>query len=125
MLTQSRAEHYNELFPDTVSTTDAARKAGVTYRQLNYWIALGAIKPAVGNGGSGNPYRLSPAQVEILVQIGHLHRLLGQLKLNGLNVDLIRRVWDALETTGSFRYTDGPLEITLPWPPPAEVPAGA
>jgi MerR HTH family regulatory protein len=114
MLTKAMA--LNEAFPGTVSTTDAARRAGVTYRQLNYWIALGAIKPAVGNGGSGNPYRMTERQVEILVQVGHLHRWLGQLKVGSPNVELIRRVWESLENTGSFRYTDGPLEITLPWP---------
>jgi MerR HTH family regulatory protein len=114
MLTKAMA--LNEAFPGTVSTTDAARRAGVTYRQLNYWIALGAIKPAVGNGGSGNPYRMTEAQVQHLIQIGHLHRLFDRLGAAGPTVEFIRRVWDSLERTGTYRLDDGPLAITLPWP---------
>lgn len=114
MLTKAAA--LNEAFPGTVSTTDAARRAGLTYRQLNYWIALGGIRPAYGTGGSGNPYRLTERQVEILVQIGRFHRLLSQLEVGTPTIDFIRRVWDSLEATGTFRYTDGPLVINLPWP---------
>lgn len=105
----------NEAFPDTVSTTDAARRAGLTYRQLHYWMFHGVVKPAFGTGGSGNPYRMTERQVKILVQIGYLCQLLERLDV-GPQMEFIRRVWDALEETGTFRYTDGPLVITLPWP---------
>ena len=114
MLTKAMA--LNEAFPGTVSTTDAARRAGITYRQLNYWIAYKAVRPAHGNGGSGNPYRMTETQVEHLIQIGHLYRLFDRLDIGGLTIELIRRVWDSLESTGTFRYTDGPLVISLPWP---------
>lgn len=123
MLTKSTA--LAEAYPGTVSTTDAARRAGVTYRQLNYWIALGAIKPAVGNGGSGNPYRMTERQVEHLEQIGHLYWLFNKLDMRGPQIEFIKRVWESLERTGTFTHTDGPLVITLPWPPAAELPAGA
>lgn len=106
----------NEAFPDTVSTTDAARRAGMTYRQLHYWIANKAVKPAFGTGGSGCPYRMTERQVKILIQLGHLNQLLGRLDVGTPQIEFIRRVWDALEEDGHWRYTDGPLVITLPWP---------
>lgn len=104
----------------TVSTLHAAARAGLTYRQVSHWIALGALKPAYGSGGSGNPFRFSEPQVETLVQIGILCRLFRELELFGPTTDFIKRVWEALETTGSFRYTTGPLVIQLPWPPEPE-----
>ena len=113
-------------FPGTVSTTEAARTAGVTYRQLNYWIAMKAVWPAYGNGGSGNPYRMTPRQVQILTQIGILYRHLERLDVGQPQIEFIGRVWDSLERTGTFRYTEGPVVITLPWPPDAVIPeAGA
>ena len=123
---QSRAAALDEMFPGTVSTTDAARRAGVTYRQLNYWIATKAVYPAHGNGGSGNPYRMTERQVQHLCQIGILYRLFTELDIAGPTVEFIGRVWDSLEATGSFRCTHGPLVIQLPWPPDTELlPAGA
>ncbi len=123
MLTKAKA--LDEAYPGTVSTTDAARRAGVTYRQLNYWIALKAIYPAYGNGGSGYPYRMTERQVQHLIQIGHLYRLFIKLHMGGPKVEMIRRVWDSLERTGTFTHTDGPLAITLPWPPEAALQTGA
>ena len=114
MLTKAAA--LDEAFPGTVSTTDAARRAGVTYRQLNYWISMRAVYPAYGNGGSGNPYRMTERQVQHLIQIGHLHRLFERLDIAGPTVEFIGRVWDSLERTGTYRLDDGPLAITLPWP---------
>jgi hypothetical protein len=116
------------MYPDTVSTPDAARAAGLTYRQIWYWIALKAIVPAHGTGGSGNPYRFTKRQAEHLRQVGHLYHLLEEMGANGPTTDMIRKVWTALEETGTYRYTNGPLVIELPWPPPVaddELPAGA
>lgn len=109
----------------TVSVPDAARDAGLTYRQVSHWVALGAVKPAYGTGGSGSRYRFTIRQVDHLRQIGVLYRLLGGIDVIGLTTDFIRRVWDSLEETGQFRYTEGPLVISLPWPPDAVLPEGA
>jgi hypothetical protein len=110
---------------DTVSTTDAAREAGLSYRQVSYWIAMKAITPVHGNGGSGSRYRFTVRQAEHLVQIGRLYRLLEALDGRGPQTDFIRRVWNSLEATGTFRYDNGPIVITLPWPPETELLAGA
>ena len=101
---------------EVVSTPDAARTAGLSYRQVNYWIAVHAIRPAFGSGGSGIPYGFTPRQVEILRQIGHVYRHFESAGGLGMQTDFIRRVWDALESTGEFHYADGPVVITLPWP---------
>jgi hypothetical protein len=99
----------------TVSTVDAARSAGLTYRQVSYWIAHGVITPAYGNGGSGTRYRFTEHQAEILRQIGLVHRVFGSQDVVVLS-DLVRRIWDALSATGEFRCYEGPLSLCLPWP---------
>lgn len=103
--------------PDTVSTIDAAARAELSYRQVSHWIAVGALTPAHGTGGSGNPYRFTEAQVGHLVQLGILCRMFRDLELFGPTTEFIRRVWESLEATGQFRWTEGPLVIQLPWPP--------
>lgn len=101
---------------EVVSTPDAARTAGLSYRQVNYWIAVHAIRPAFGSGGSGIPYGFTKRQVEILRQISVLYHQFENTGRLGLHTDFIRRVWDALESTGEFHCADGPVVITLPWP---------
>jgi hypothetical protein len=100
----------------TVSVPDAARSAGLSYRQVSHWVALGAIKPALGTGGSGHPYRFTETQAEHLRQIGSVYRLLERMEVDP-TVDFVRSVWASLEETGTFRCTEGPVVITLPWPP--------
>jgi hypothetical protein len=104
--------------PGTVSTLDAGRDAGLSYRQVSYWIAAGAVTPMYGNGGSGFPYRFTLAQAEHLRQIGILHRMLEPV--GGTTVEFIGRVWASLESTGAFRFEDGPVVISLPWPPTSD-----
>ena len=111
--------------PDTVSTTDATREAGLTYRQVSYWIAMKAVTPAFGNGGSGFPYRFTRRQVEHLTQIGDLYRRLDRDVGGGPTTEFIKRVWKALESDGEFRLDDGPVAITLPWPPHTMLPESA
>jgi hypothetical protein len=108
--------------PDTVSTIDAAAQAGLTYRQVSHWIAVGALTPAHGSGGSGSRYRFTTTQVEHLRQIAIVWRLLDQLDVGDIQTDFVRRIWVALETTGTFTYTEGPLVIKLPWAPEDEEP---
>lgn len=121
MMTNVQTE---ELMTETVSTPDAAREAGLTYRQIWYWIAMKAIRPMYGNGGSGNPYRFTPSQVDHLRQIGALYRLMERDVGGAPATEFIRRVWDSLEATGTFNLEDGPVVITLPWPPDV-LPEGA
>jgi len=108
---------------DSMSIPEASRRAELTYRQVSYWVAVGAIKPASGTGGSGNPYRFTERQAWMLGQIGVVYRLLEELDIGGPTTEFIRRVWDSLESTGQFHFTDGPLVITLPWPPEGAEPA--
>lgn len=102
---------------DSVSVPDAARRAGLSYRQVSYWVANGALRPAYGTGGSGNPYRFTEHQVWMLGQIGVVYRLLDEVDIGGPTTDFIRRVWESLGSTGQFRWDEGPVAITLPWPP--------
>ena len=45
----------------TYSTTQLARAAGVSYRQLDYWARSGLVTPSVADTvGQGHPRRWSP-----------------------------------------------------------------
>lgn len=55
------------------SSTAAAQRAGVTYRQVDYWRRAGLINPLNPDAeGSGNPLRWSLAEVLVIERIGVL-----------------------------------------------------
>lgn len=41
--------------PIFISTQEVAKRAGVTYRQLDYWLRKGWVEPADPSGGTGDP----------------------------------------------------------------------
>lgn len=70
------------------ASTDAAREAGITYRQLDYWCRAGVIVPARvtdwhdnpsradrSNPGTGRSRRFSSRQVAVLRACGRLAKL--------------------------------------------------
>lgn len=64
------------LTADFVSSDEAARRAGCSYRQLDYWCRTGAITPTVGANGSGSTRRWAPDDVALL-RVFHLLAGLG------------------------------------------------
>lgn len=62
------------------SSTQACKRAGVSYRQLDYWSRIGAAVPSVGAMGSGTQRRWSAADITVL-------RCLGRLSLLGCEAD--------------------------------------
>lgn len=59
-----------------MTTTEVARAAGVSYRQLDYWARTGALVPAlVVASGSGSHRRYSTAQANVAAVLGRLSRL--------------------------------------------------
>ena len=73
----------------TLHSSAAARRAGLTYRMIDYWARCGAIEPSGGvAAGSGTRRVWTTFDVDRLVVLGRLRGLLGDLTL-----DLVRTVW--------------------------------
>jgi len=49
--------------PSTIGAPELAARAGVTYRQINYWTTEGYLLADADNGGSGNPKAYPPGQI--------------------------------------------------------------
>lgn len=57
-----------------VSATEAARLAGCTYRQLDYWMRRQVFEPRVSACGSGTRRKFDPRDVEALAACADLSR---------------------------------------------------
>lgn len=76
-------------------------RAGVTYRQLDRWCALGVIRPVGAPApGTGFPRRFLPAEVRVVSACGRLAEL-------GVNTEVLREVAEELRvsTDDSWRGT--------------------
>ena len=69
-----------------LSTEQAADLAGLTPRQLDYWIRRGVITPWVHASGSGSCRRWGAPQVQSL-------RLLSVLRDLGAGLEVLAKVW--------------------------------
>lgn len=58
----------------TYNTEQAAKKAGVSYRMLDYWLRIGAVKIEVNASGSGSRRVFSEAEVEALCAVVAMYR---------------------------------------------------
>jgi DNA-binding transcriptional MerR regulator len=91
-----------------VTAMAIVQRAGITYRQLDYWTRTGLLhtvaRPAYATSGTDRHYPLD-----------QLHRAatLRWLLDAGISLQTCRAVIDDLLTTGSARLTDG-LTIHLP-----------
>lgn len=62
----------------TVSSTDACRVAGISYRQLDYWVRNGILQPTVDADGPGTQRRWSDRDVAVAGVLGRLAFLWGK-----------------------------------------------
>ena len=51
------------------STDEVARHSGATFRQLDYWVRLGYVRPVRPSSGSGNARRWSEENLDRVRQI--------------------------------------------------------
>ena len=77
--------------PDGLLTSpEVCRMAGVTYRQLDYWIRQGWISPTVRATGSGSRRRFDPSTLRDITIIREFVTLLGNrqvhLAIDALNL---------------------------------------
>lgn len=62
--------------PATLSALDVCERAGITYRQLDYWIRTGAITPTQKANGSGTQRRFTEGDARA-VRLAATLRALG------------------------------------------------
>ncbi len=56
----------------TVTSAHVERDLGITYRQLDYWVRCGYLRPANGFSGSGRDREWSLTELEIARRMGRL-----------------------------------------------------
>ena len=93
----------------TLSTVDAASRAGVTVRQLNHWAAQGYVVPEIvhgtpGRGGIGK--RWSVGEVDVAELLGVFSRQL-------LRDDLLGRLTDAIRGSTGLSLFDGDYVVRV------------
>lgn len=57
----------------TLSTDDVVIRAGVSFRQLDYWDRCGVVQPKVAATGSGSVRRWTPAQARAAWLVARLY----------------------------------------------------
>lgn len=65
----------------TVSSATLIEEAGISYRQLDYWVRHKIITPERAASGSGSSRRFTRDQVELATWIGRLTRAGFDLRL--------------------------------------------
>lgn len=68
----------------------AASAAGISYRQLDYWVRIGLVRPARGAHGSGSQRRFAHRDVLLLAAVAELMRL-------GAGTEAATRLWCYLD----------------------------
>ncbi len=97
--------------PGMVSTKRVCQVAGITYRQLDYWIRNAVVSPTVGANGSGTRRAFTLHEVRIVRLVADLNRL-------GAGSDALRKaamfaeLLSPREWTG-HAYVDATGELTL------------
>jgi predicted RNase H-like HicB family nuclease len=66
------------------TSEEAAKLAGISYRQLDHWTRLGVVKPQRRAEGSGSARRWAPAQIVEL-------RVIAGLRRAGVSMQRVRR----------------------------------
>jgi hypothetical protein len=94
------------------SSQEICDAAGITYRQLNYWIHNDVIPARYihGGEGSGHPRRIDPYVVERLAVLGTITAEFAP----GLPVEQLARIFDAYDR-GRIQLTDS-LRVTWSFP---------
>lgn len=88
------------------SSPQACRLAGVSYRQLDYWVRVGLIEPSLGHArGSGTSRRWSVADILGL-------RVVSELMERGVGHQAIRQAVSLLADAGSYLWVSGDAVAT-------------
>ena len=96
-----------------VPSGEASRLAGVTYRQLHYWVKQGYIAASAPAKGSGNPWGFSLIDVLKIRALRHIANDLGS-NFSAEAVDAVKAA-KVSELTGSlvWKQRTAHIELTL------------
>ena len=78
---------------------DVSALAGISYRQLDYWVRKGFLQPAPGPEGSGRPRRWTAGEIELARTMGRLIRAglpletAHKVALSGERCEIAPGVW--------------------------------
>jgi DNA-binding transcriptional MerR regulator len=87
------------------TSTEACKLAGISYRQLDYWVRRKIVRPAQEAKGSGSARRWSPTEI---VQL----RVMSELRQAGVSLQKVRRAVNWLK--GALPKVSAPLaDLTL------------
>lgn len=64
-----------EVHERLLSSTEVLQRAGITYRQLDYWCRTGLLKPVEAMPGSGNAREFPDSEVRTATALGRLASL--------------------------------------------------
>lgn len=95
--------------PPSIGSLELAARAGITYRQVNYWTTEGYLRPIDETAGSGNPKAFPPSEIIKARIMGSLvrHFTMSPAAAAGLAETIIR---DGRAHVGPFTVTrDGRL----------------
>lgn len=84
----------HDLDSRTVSAKHAAARAGITYRQLDYWCRTRLITPFVEASGQGSRRLFTERQVLTLTALGALADTVGINNVDRAFVDLLESLED-------------------------------
>lgn len=100
-----RRWHLTPIGPELPHGPEAAKAAGITYRQLDYWTRKGYLRPRdVACPGSGHQREYLPAEIQVAA-------LMGQLCAQGMWPSVAEPIARDLIQTGSASL--GALSIHL------------
>lgn len=85
-----------------IGSTAVVAAAGITYRELDYWIREGAIEPEIDAEGSGRPRFFTVEQADWVCRIAAA-RALAEAHGITFSVQTIGAMWTALAAGGTWR----------------------
>lgn len=97
-----------------VGTPAAARRAGLSFRQVDYWTRQGVIVPSIAESdGKGNPRLWNAQDVRMLAAIGRVAADLQALARIDMTVELVDRLWSTLNASANVVLTERTVSISV------------
>lgn len=97
-----------------VGTPEAARQAGLSFRQLDYWARNGVITPTIAEAdGQGTRRAWNTQDVRMLAAIGRVAADLQAVGRVDMTVELVDRLWSALNAHAHVVLTYGSVSISV------------
>lgn len=89
---------------DLISSRDAAALSGLSYRQLTYWTAQGALRPASDHTGSGYPHGWTADEVTIMRLLATAADLVPNVIAGTAKVQILRALADTARAWPEHRW---------------------